>query len=183
TNPEQMLEVGREATGQDRPRHMISAGEHVAIATIPDYGELGGGLTLLDPQTGEHEFTRDIVADQSVTDLAYADGVVYAGTSIHGGLDSTPKADTAEVVAWRAAGVRGPPPLRPRVAARRPGLHAESGHRRGVRLARGGGPAGQRPDPRSRDHPQPHRRWRGAPVGHGRYRRADRARSRDPRGG
>src|SRR5699024_12570498 len=32
TNPEQMLELGREATGQDRPRHMISAGEHVAIA-------------------------------------------------------------------------------------------------------------------------------------------------------
>lgn len=100
TNPEQMLELGREATGQDRPRHMISAGEHVAIATIPDYGELGGGLTLLDPQTGEHEFTRDIVADQSVTDLAYADGVVYAGTSIHGGLDSTPTAETAEVFAW-----------------------------------------------------------------------------------
>lgn len=100
TNPEQMLELGREETGQDRPRHLISAGEHVAIATIPDYGELGGGLTLLDPDTGEHEFTRDIVADQSVTDLAYADDFVYAGTSIHGGLDSTPTADTAEVFAW-----------------------------------------------------------------------------------
>lgn len=100
TNPEQVLELGREDTGQDRPRHIISAGEHVAIATIPNYGELGGGLTLLDPQTGEHEFTRDIVADQSVTDLAYADDVVYAGTSIHGGLDSTPTADTAEVFAW-----------------------------------------------------------------------------------
>jgi len=100
TNPEQLLELGREETGQDRPRHMISAGEHVAIATIPNYGELGGGLTLLDPDTGEHEFTRDIVADQSVTDLAYADGTVFAGTSIHGGLDSTPTADTAEVFAW-----------------------------------------------------------------------------------
>src|SRR5690625_2556313 len=79
---------------------MLSAGAHVAIATIPDSGELGGGLTLLDPQTGEHEFTRDIVADQSVTGLAYADGVVYAGTSIHGGQDSTPTAATAEVFAW-----------------------------------------------------------------------------------
>src|SRR5699024_12842755 len=91
---------GARAAARARPRHMISAGEHVAIATIPNYGELGGGLTLLDPDTGEHEFTRDIVADQSVTDLAYADGTVFAGTSIHGGLDSTPTADTAEVFAW-----------------------------------------------------------------------------------
>lgn len=99
-NPEHMLTLGRDETGQDRPRHMISAGEHVAIATIPNYGELGGGLTLLDPETGEHDFTRDIVADQSVTDMAYADGVVYAGTSIYGGLDSTPTAETAELFAW-----------------------------------------------------------------------------------
>lgn len=104
TNPEQLLELGREATGQDRPRHMISAGEHVAIATIPNYGELGGGLTLLDPETGDYEFTRDIVEDQSVTGMAYADGVVYAGTSIHGGLDSTPAAETAEVFAWDVDG-------------------------------------------------------------------------------
>src|SRR5690625_6674264 len=39
TNPEQMLELGREATGQDRPRHMIRArkstrlnSSHVAIS-------------------------------------------------------------------------------------------------------------------------------------------------------
>jgi len=100
TNPEHVLTLGRAETGQDRPRHMISAGDHVAIATIPNYGELGGGLTLLDPQSGDYEFNRDIVADQSVTDLAYADGVVYAGTSIHGGLDSTPVAQTAELFAW-----------------------------------------------------------------------------------
>lgn len=108
TNPEQVLELGRDATGQDRPRHMISAGEHVAIGTIPNYGELGGGFTLLDPQTGDYEFHRNVVPDQSVTDLAYADSVVYGGTSIHGGLDSTPTAENAEVFAWHVdSGLQG----------------------------------------------------------------------------
>lgn len=100
TNPRQVLELGRAASGQDRPRHMISAGDHVAIATIPNYGELGGALTLLDPQTGEHETHRGFIPDQSVTDLAYTDGTIYSGTSIHGALDSTPTAETAEVFAW-----------------------------------------------------------------------------------
>lgn len=112
TNPEQVLELGRDATGQDRPRHMISAGEHVAIGTIPNYGELGGGLTLLDPQTGDYEFHRNVVPDQSVTDLAYTDSVVYAGTSIHGGLDSAPTTETAEVFAWHVdSGLQGSTPI------------------------------------------------------------------------
>lgn len=100
TNPRHVLTLGRDATGQDRPRHMTSAGDVVAAGTIPNYGELGGALTLFDPVTGESETHRDVVEDQSVTDLAYADGVVYGGTSIHGGLDSTPTQETAEIFAW-----------------------------------------------------------------------------------
>lgn len=100
TNPRHVLTLGRAETGQDRPRHMTSTGDLVAIGTIPNYGELGGGLTLFDPETGEHEFTRDVVADQSVTDLTHSGGVVYGGTSIHGGLDSTPTQETAELFAW-----------------------------------------------------------------------------------
>lgn len=103
-NPRQVLELGRDASGQDRPRHMISAGDHLPIATIPNYGELGGALTLLVPRTGEHEIHRGIIPEQSVTDLAYSDGTVYAGTSIHGALDSTPTAETAEVFAWDVEG-------------------------------------------------------------------------------
>ncbi|WP_166354061.1 hypothetical protein [Phytoactinopolyspora limicola] len=100
TNPRHLFTLGRAQTGQDRPRHMISAGDLVAAGTIPNYGELGGALTLFDPATGEYEFHRDVVPDQSVTDLAYNDGVVYGGTTIHGGLDSTPTQDTAELFAW-----------------------------------------------------------------------------------
>ncbi|MPV36468.1 NHL repeat-containing protein [Georgenia subflava] len=100
TNPAHVLTLGRAASGQDRPRSLVSAGDVVAAGTIANYGELGGALTLFDPVTGEHTMHRDVVEDQSVTALAYADGVVYAGTSVHGGLSSVPTQSTAEVFAW-----------------------------------------------------------------------------------
>lgn len=100
TNPRHLFTLGRTDTGQDRPRHMAAAGDLVAAGTIPNYGELGGALTLFDPVTGGHEVHRDVVPDQSVTDLAFHEGVVYGGTSVHGGLDSTPTQDTAELFVW-----------------------------------------------------------------------------------
>lgn len=99
-NPAHVLTLGRAATGQDRPRSLVSAGDVVAAGTIANYGELGGALTLFDPVTGEHTLHRDVVEDQSIASLAYADGMVYAGTSIHGGLSSVPTQTTAEVFAW-----------------------------------------------------------------------------------
>ena len=99
-NPAHVLTLGRAATGQDRPRSLVSAGDVVAAGTIANYGELGGALTLFDPLTGDHSLHRDVVQDQSIASLAYADGVVYAGTSIHGGLSSVPTQTTAEVFAW-----------------------------------------------------------------------------------
>ncbi|WP_026876013.1 hypothetical protein [Jiangella gansuensis] len=102
-NPAHVLTLGRAATGQDRPRSLVSAGDVVAAGTIANYGELGGALTLFDPETGEHSLHRDVVTDQSIAALAYADGVVYAGTSIHGGLSSVPTQTTAEVFAWDVA--------------------------------------------------------------------------------
>lgn len=99
-NPRHVLTLGRQDSGQDRPRHMVSAGDVVAAGTIADYGELGGALTLFDPDTGDYDLHRDIVEDQSISALAYADGVVYAGTSIHGGLSSEPTQDTAELITW-----------------------------------------------------------------------------------
>ena len=99
-NPRHLFTLGRAESGQDRPRHLTSAGDLVAAGTISTYGELGGALTLFDPDTGDHETHRNIVPDQSVTDLAYADGVIYGGTSIYGGLDSVPTQSTAELFAW-----------------------------------------------------------------------------------
>ncbi|MFG3715218.1 hypothetical protein [Micromonospora sp. NPDC047730] len=101
TNPRKVLELGRgEPHFQDRIFAMTSAGERLAVGSVPDYGQLGGALTLVDPATGAAEVHRDVVDDQSVVSLAYRDGVVYGGTSIHGGLSSEPTQDQARLFAW-----------------------------------------------------------------------------------
>lgn len=100
TNPEHLFGLGRGESGQDRPLTMTSAGPFVAAGTIPNYGELGGALTLFHPLRGTYEVHRNVVQDQSVTALTYKDGFVYGGTSIHGGLSSTPTQTEAELFVW-----------------------------------------------------------------------------------
>src|SRR5699024_236804 len=100
-DPHQLFSLAE--AGQDRPRHLVSAGELVAAGTIANYGQLGGALTLFDPATGARDTYQDVVPDQSVTDLAYADGTIYGGTSIHGALDSEPVATEAELFTWDIA--------------------------------------------------------------------------------
>ena len=101
TNPRHVLTLERgEPHFQDRINGVVSIGDRVALGTVPDYGELGGALTLLDTETGDFEFHRNVVPDQSVISLAYADGLIYGGTSINGGLSSDPTADSAELFVW-----------------------------------------------------------------------------------
>ncbi|WP_147915931.1 hypothetical protein [Ruania zhangjianzhongii] len=99
TNPSHLFSVGRD-NGQDRAATMVAAGPRVAAGTIPNFGELGGALVLVNPNSGKYDIYRNIVPDQSVTALAYQDGIVYGGTGIYGGLDSEPTAETAELFAW-----------------------------------------------------------------------------------
>ncbi|WP_147915929.1 PQQ-binding-like beta-propeller repeat protein [Ruania zhangjianzhongii] len=101
TNPRHVLTLERgEPHFQDRINGVVSIGDRVALGTVPDYGELGGALTLVDTENGEFEFHRNVVPDQSIISLAYADGLIYGGTSINGGLSSDPTADSAELFVW-----------------------------------------------------------------------------------
>lgn len=103
TNPSFLLGLGRSgAYAQDRPLTMVSAGGRVAAGTVPNYGELGGALTLFNPSSGKFDVFRNVVPDQSVTTLAYRDGLIVGGTSIHGGLSSTPTQTEAELFVWDA---------------------------------------------------------------------------------
>lgn len=104
TNPAHVLTIGRgEPHFQDRINGVVSIGDRLALGTVPDYGQLGGALTLLDTETGEYEVHRDVVEDQSVISLAYRDGLVYGGTAISGGLSSTPAAARAQLFVWDVA--------------------------------------------------------------------------------
>lgn len=101
---EQVMQLERgEPYFQDRIFAMVSTGDRIAVGSVPDYGRLGGALTVLDPTTGEFEVHRNVVQDQSVTALAHRDGLVFGGTSIHGGIDSEPTASAAEVFVWDVA--------------------------------------------------------------------------------
>ena len=60
----------------------------VAMGTVAPYGRYDGSVTLWRP--GGTPVTRPV--DQSVTALAYSGGLLYAGTSLRGGLGSAPPA-------------------------------------------------------------------------------------------
>lgn len=75
---------------QDRIFTMVEAGGLLAAGSVPEYGNLGGALTIVNPETGAYDLYRNVVPDQSVCALAYRDGVVYGGTTTRGGLSSVP---------------------------------------------------------------------------------------------
>src|SRR5699024_5776927 len=75
---------------QARLFEMTDAGDLLAAASIPEYGHLGGALSIVDPETGEYEVYRHIVEDQGVSTVAHRDGIVYAGTTIYGGRATGP---------------------------------------------------------------------------------------------
>ncbi|MEH7253146.1 WD40 repeat domain-containing protein [Neobacillus niacini] len=94
-NPVQHFSLKSE--GQDRPFALESAGNLLAIGTVPDYGQLGGALTIFDPATNKYTLQRNIVEKQSVISLAYQDGLLYGGTSVWGGLGIAPTEDEAKL--------------------------------------------------------------------------------------
>ncbi|WP_243299396.1 FIMAH domain-containing protein [Bacillus litorisediminis] len=99
-NPEMVYDIGDE---QSRPFTFTSGENKLFIGTIPDYGRLGGALTIFDSQTNEWKSIRHIVPDQSIIGLAYLEGMVYGGTSIFGGLGVEPTEQSAKMFAFDAA--------------------------------------------------------------------------------
>ncbi|GIL28112.1 hypothetical protein NUM_33660 [Actinocatenispora comari] len=91
------------ADHQDRPFAITGAGDRLAVGTIPEYGQLGGALALVDPATGDKSVYRNVVPDQSVSALAYTGGLIYGGTSVWGGLGSTPTQTEAKLFAFDPA--------------------------------------------------------------------------------
>lgn len=90
---------------QDRPFGMLgveSLGK-VFIGTVSDYGRLGGAMSIYDVKTQKLDVHRNIVPQQSVVSLAHHEGLVYAGTTISGGLGIKPTAGEAVLFIWDPA--------------------------------------------------------------------------------
>lgn len=96
-NPKPIFRVGE---AQDRPFALCGADGLLLVGTIPDYGALGGALTIYNPLTGEKKVRRNLIKNQSITGLCYRDGIVYGSTAIWGGLGSTPTETEAKVFSY-----------------------------------------------------------------------------------
>lgn len=93
-NPKMVHDIGDD---QSRPFTFTSGEDKLFVGTIPDYGRLGGGLTIYDAVTDEWNTIRHIIENQSIVGLVYKDGKVFGGSSLSGGLGVTPTETKAKM--------------------------------------------------------------------------------------
>ena len=100
SNPKDLGPMGAQ---QDRPRAMI-AGPHgkVYIGSYPDYGHLGGAISVYDAKRAEKRVYRHVVENQSMVSLAYLHSVdlVAAGSSVRGGTGTHATEKEAKLILW-----------------------------------------------------------------------------------
>jgi outer membrane protein assembly factor BamB len=99
-NPRDLGPMGED---QDRPRAML-AGPHgmIYIGSYPDYGQIGGAISVYDPKTGEKRVYRHFVQNQSIASLAYIAkfDLIAAGSSVRGGGGTKAVEKEAKLVLW-----------------------------------------------------------------------------------
>lgn len=77
--------------------HALAAGdEYLFAGTIPDAFLYGGCLAVINLETQERTVEENLIPNQSITSLAYNDGIVFGGTSVSGGTGSQGSATGTE---------------------------------------------------------------------------------------
>lgn len=95
------LAVNLKPNFQTRARALAEVDGKIAVGTVPDGDRLGGALAIHDPKTGATDVFRNVVQDESIYGLTARKGIVYGGTSIVGGLATTPPTrKEGTVFAW-----------------------------------------------------------------------------------
>ncbi|MES9143964.1 hypothetical protein ABEP44_12605, partial [Cutibacterium acnes] len=102
-NPKRIYTLGMAPTNyeQDRPFASASGDGLLFVGTTPQYGKIGGALSIYDPKlgvgaAGNPYVVRNLIQDQSITALAYHDGILYGGTSVWGGIGGKPTQPSAK---------------------------------------------------------------------------------------
>ncbi|OCA85876.1 hypothetical protein A8F94_13535 [Bacillus sp. FJAT-27225] len=86
---------------QDRPFVMRAIKDKLYIGTIPDYGYLGGSLTVLDPASVKDTVVYpNVVHNQAIAGLAEVNGKLYGSTTVAGGLGINPTEPAAKIFVW-----------------------------------------------------------------------------------
>ncbi|MFC3771319.1 carbohydrate binding domain-containing protein [Paenibacillus sp. GCM10012303] len=88
---------------QSRPVALTAGGNKIFVGSVANYGQLQGALIVYDLTTGAKTVKKNIINNQSVTALSYLNGKVYGGTSIWGGLGSTPTEIAAKFFVYDVA--------------------------------------------------------------------------------
>jgi len=96
-NPKKVYKVENH---QDRPFAMTTSDTKLFVGTVPDYGYLGGSLTIYDEPTDTWTQYDNVVENQSISSLAYKDGLLYGSTTIWGGLGIKPCEPEAKIFIW-----------------------------------------------------------------------------------
>ncbi len=94
SNPHQLFALREH--GQDRPFAMAydPVSDQLAVGTVANTTSLQGALSIYDFATQTVDVYKNIVPNQSIISLAYKDGLVYAGTTVYGGLGTSGPTET-----------------------------------------------------------------------------------------
>ncbi len=78
--------IGRCGEDQNRPTGIATDGEKIFIGTHARYGDLGGAVTIFDPNTEAIKCYRHVVPDQNVNSVVYdaSSGLIFGGVAIYG---------------------------------------------------------------------------------------------------
>lgn len=102
SNPRTILFLGDD---QYRPMGGIhlGPGHRMYIGTQPDYGLLGGALSIFDPASGSIETLRNIIPGEEISAIATDDRYVYCEADPAGGMGSVPTAAQVHFFVWDPA--------------------------------------------------------------------------------
>ena len=96
-------DLGPMGGGLYRPRTMIS-GPHgnVYIGGYPDYGLMGGAISVYDPEKNEKRVYRHVITNQSIASLSYIEklDLIAAGSSVRGGTGTRAVEKEAKLMLW-----------------------------------------------------------------------------------
>ncbi|PYI55703.1 OmpL47-type beta-barrel domain-containing protein [Paenibacillus flagellatus] len=94
SNPRQLFDL--RAYEQDRPFAMAYAADRDAlfVGTVPNSTSLQGAIAMYDFASGRLDVFRNIVPNQSIVSMIYKDGLLYAGTTVYGGLGTSGPTET-----------------------------------------------------------------------------------------
>lgn len=81
----------------------LGPGNKMYIGTQPNYGMLGGALSVFDPVTEKLKVYRNIVPGEEISAVAADSRFVYCGADPHGGMGSKPVAARSHFFVWDPA--------------------------------------------------------------------------------